>query len=187
MMKTSLSLIFILIALAAAPSIVGAQVVGADDRPLFSKHNDEDRPKSIQEGLVKMRIEKEKKEHEEMISRAEDAAQLAADLQESFARTGRLSSDDLSKASKIEKLVKKVRDDLGGDGDGDTTDKDSDDDQPAEAPVPNSLPAAVDALKAKAAELSEQLKLTTRFTISADAIQNTNTLLKIIKVVKTRQ
>lgn len=185
--KNLLISVFLTAAFIAAPTIVRAQIVGADNGPLFSRHN-EDRPKSIKEGLEKMRIEKEQKDHDEMVSRGEDAVKLAADLQESFARSGHLSSEDISKASKLEKLIKKIRDDLGGDDDS-GKDQNSDDDDPAPAsdPVPNSLSGAVEALRSKTGELSDQLRQTTRFTISADAIQNTNTLLKIVKVIKTRQ
>ena len=162
-----------------------AQITAADGGPLFSKHNDEDRPKSFQEGLEKMRIDKEKKEHEEMISRGEDAAKLAEDIQTSFARTGTLSRDELDKIGKLEKLVKKVRDDLGGDDD--DSKGDDPDDTAQDAPVPLTVPAAVDALKSRTDELSELLKQTTRFTISAAAIQSTNNVLKITKALRSRQ
>ena len=177
--------LFLLFATAALPAAASAQIPAADGGPLFSKHNDEDRPKSFKEGLEKMRIDKEKKEHEEMISRGDSAAKLAEEVQEAYARSGSLSRDDLDKIGKLEKLVKKIRDDLGGDDD-DSNSEDTDD-SVQDAPVPTTLPAAVDALKTKADELSELLKQTTRFTISAAAIQGTNNVLKITKALRSRQ
>jgi len=77
--------LFLLFATAALPAAASAQIPAADGGPLFSKHNDEDRPKSFKEGLEKMRIDKEKKEHEEMISRGDSAAKLAEEVQEDIA------------------------------------------------------------------------------------------------------
>jgi hypothetical protein len=177
--------IFLILGMAALPICTAAQVVGADGTPLFSKHNDDDRPKSFKEGVEKMRIEKEKKEHQEMVSRGEDAAKLGEDIQASFERSGSLSRDDLDKLGKLEKLVKKVRDDLGGDDD--DSKPDDVDDGVQDDPVPLSLPAAVDALKKKTEELSDLLKQTTRFTISAAAIRSTNNVLKITRALRSRQ
>ncbi len=179
------SLVLLLFALAALSVCASAQIVGADDKPLFSKHNDENRPKGFNEGLEKMRIEKEKKDHEEMISRGDDAVKLGEELQASFAKAGTLSKDDFDKIGKLEKLVKKIRDELGGDDD--NSNSDDPDDAVQDTPVPSTLPAAVDALKTKTDELSDLLKQTTRFTISAAAIQATNNVLKITKVLRTRQ
>jgi len=165
---------------------VSAQISGADGTPLFSKHNDEDRPTGFKEGLEKMRIDREKKDHEEMIARGDDAAKLGEEIQASFARSQTLSRDDLAKIGKLEKLVKKIRDDLGGDDD-DSTSEETSDDAGNNMPVPSTLPGAVEALKTKTDELAERLKQTTRFTISAAAIEGTNNVLKITKALRSRQ
>lgn len=164
--------------LAALPAY--GQVIGADNRPMFSHHPQDDQPKGFKEGVEKMRIEKEKRDHEEMIGRAAELLKLTEDLQTSFASQHTLGGDDLDKVSKVEKLAKKIRDELGGDGD------DIDADDGDDTPFPNTAEAAVEALRSSSDSLYEQLKLSTRFTISASSIAATNNVMRLARFLKQR-
>lgn len=146
---------------------------------VFSKPGEaekDDRPKGFRETLEKMRIDKEKKEFNEMIERGEEAVKLSSDLQRSFAQNGKLSENDVARLARVEKLAKKIRDELGGNDD-DQLNSDKSDGIP-------SLPDAIDALKTTAQTLFDDLKKTTRFSISAAAIQSTNAVLKLAKILR---
>lgn len=156
----------------------------ADGRnPLFPGGDDPDRPKGIKESLEKMRIAKEKKEYDEMLARGEEAVKVSTEVKNSYTQTGSLSDNDIQKVAKIEKLVKKIRDELGGDDDDNAT---NDPTAEASEPSPTNTSGAIDALKARADALYEQLKKTTRFTISTAAIVSSNALLKVAKFLKLR-
>lgn len=167
----------------AATFAASAQVVvpSADNRaPLISKpgeDNNDDHPKSFRETLVKMRIEKEKKEFGEMLERGEEAMKLSIELEKSFAATGRLDPNELNKLAAVEKLVKKIRSELGGDDN-------DDDDWNASTDTPPAHAEAVKSFRAKTGALLEELKKTTRFTVSAAAIQTSNAVLKLVKFLR---
>jgi hypothetical protein len=151
----------------------------ADNRsPILSSTDDSNRPKSFTETLEKLRIEKEKKEFNQMVARGEEALKISTELEDTFTRTGRLSEQELEKVETVEKLVKKIRGELGGD--------DDDKDQESAGPAQKRLSAgdAVRSLRATSAELFEQLKKTTRFTISAAAIQTSNAVLRIARFLR---
>ena len=140
--------------------------------------DDEDRPKSIKESLEKMRIEQDKKDHQEMIDRGEEAVKLTTDLQKDFDTNGKLSNDDLVKLARVEKIIKKVRDELGGDDDEDQT-------APAELRTGSTpLGGALGLLKSSADTLFDELKKSTRFTISAAAIVSSNAVLKLARILR---
>lgn len=133
----------------------------------------EELPTSLKENIQKGRIEEEKKEYEEMIKRGEEAARLSEELSKSFEQKQTLSAEDVKKLARLEKLLKKIRDDLGGE-----------DDNENEASKPSSLTNALKAVQENASNLLTALKKTTRLTISAVAIESTNTLLKLVKFIR---
>lgn len=135
-----------------------------DEDPMFPGHKKDDAPRGIQESLSRMRIEKEKKDFNEMLKRGEDAAKLAATLKESSA------AGQQDQLASIAKLVKKIHDELGAEG--------SDDDPDA---VPNNEADAIKLLKERTGDLREELKKCTRFTVSASAIDRTNEILRLVK------
>ncbi len=146
--------------------------------PLFPEsRRDEDPPRSVRESLDRMRIEHEKKEYAEMLKRGEDAARITADIENLFALNGRLSGEDVSKLAEVEKLVRKIRSELGG-SDGD------DDEEEGEIERPTTSKEAVATLNKNAASLYEDLKRTSRFAISATAIQSANAILKVARFLK---
>jgi hypothetical protein len=156
-----------------------AQGQSADNRSsIFSGPGDDkaDRPKGFKETLEKMRIDREKKEFGEMIERGEVALKLSEELEMAYAQNGRLTDRELDKLATVEKLVKKIRSELGGDDD--EEDKDKSDSQPM-------LPAeAVKNFRSTTVKLFDELKKTTRFSISAAAIKTSNAVLKLARVLR---
>ncbi|MFM9905264.1 MAG: hypothetical protein ACKVQJ_11920 [Pyrinomonadaceae bacterium] len=176
-MLFSVRLFFILLTLVAFNGALFSQTADNKDS-LFSKPDDEERPKNVKETLEKMRIERDKKDHEEMVSRGEEAVKLSDELQVSFAHNGTLSNEDKIKLARVEKIVKKIRDELGGNDD---DDKVEGVDRVSDRPP---LAAAIDSLKAKAISLFDELKKTSRFTISAAAIFTSNSVLRLTRMLK---
>jgi exoribonuclease R len=168
---------FIAIALFLMPSAANAQ--GADNQGSLipkSQEDKSDQPKSFRETLEKLRIEKEKKEYAAMLERGQEALKLAEELEKSYESNGRLDSGEMNKLVAVEKLVKKIRNELGGDDD------DSDEDKAAAVPLERG--SAIKSFRSTAVQLLEELKKTTRFTVSAAAIQASNAVLKIAKFLR---
>jgi len=94
-----------------ASAIVNAQI---DASTPSGRPKQEDFPKSIRENLKKHEIERHKKEHEKMLENGEEAVRLSEELVASFEKNNQLSVKDAEKLERIEKLVKKIRSELGG-------------------------------------------------------------------------
>ena len=109
-----------------------------------------------------------------MVSRGEEVIKLTEQVEKSFAAHGRLSEDDYSKIANVEKLVKKIRDELGGD-DMDDIDKDL---------KLTSTATGMKSLRDMTSQMFDELKKTTRFSISLCAIQTTNSVLRIARFLK---
>lgn len=147
----------------------------------------EDLPKNMKETLEKQRIEREKKDYQEMLDRGEEALKLSDELEKSVAQTNKLSSQDQIKLERLEKIVKKIRKELGGDdddGDKSATVTETEAGETEKDAKPLTVVSAVKKLQSSAAKLVAELKKTTRFSISAVAIQSSNALLKIVKFVQ---
>ena len=154
--------------------------------PLFPKAGDptkdDDKPKSFQETVEKLRIEKDKKDHDQMVERGEEVVKLSEELEKAVSEAGRLSEKDYSKVATVEKLVKKIRTELGAAND-DVDDNATDD--PSKPESKNLTPTdAVKSLHSKTTKLYDELKKTTRFTISASAIQASNSVLRLARFLK---
>jgi hypothetical protein len=134
-------------------------------------------PKNVLERREQMRIEKEKKDHDEMLERAEEAVRLAERVAHSFVTNGRFSETDLGSLEVVEKNVRKIRSDLGGDDDDEKVDEILGEKQ-------LTVGDAVGSLKDTAAALLDQLKKTSRFSISAAAIQNSNAVIKLARFLR---
>ena len=141
-----------------------------------------DLPKNIQETLDKNRIEKEKKDHEELLEKAQEALKISSELQESFTKNNGLSTDDRKKLDRLEKLLKKIRKELGGDDDGNES-VEKVDNVIKEENSPDSV-SIVEKLRTTSVNLLDELKKTSRFSISVVAIQSSNLLLKMIRFLR---
>lgn len=135
-----------------------------------------DEPKSFSELMAKHRIEQAKKDYEEMLERANSALAVTQQLENSFEKTGALSKQKLDE---VEKMVVKIRKELGGEGD--------DEDLEAEGPQPSTIGDALKYLQKTTTQLLDQLKKSTRFTISAAAIQSSNGILKVVRFLRLRK
>lgn len=170
------SLAFFVLALAAA-----AFAQNADNRsPLSKPASEEDQPKNVREMFSKMKIEQRKKEYDEMIERSEQALKLSEELEKSFAQNNQLSHADKEKLEDLEKLVKKIRGDLGGDDDG----GDNDQAETVKNEKPADLVDGFKILQSNTVKLVNELKKTSRFSISAVAIQSSNSILKLVRFLR---
>ena len=140
----------------------------------------EDLPKNIKETMAKQRIDREKKDYEELLKRSEEAFRLSEELEKSFTDSKQISSDDQKKLDRLEKLVKKIRSELGGDddeGEQEFNEKDK-------LENPSTMGSAFDTLQKNAAKLFDEVKKSTRYSVSVVAIQTSNVLLKLVKFIR---
>jgi hypothetical protein len=180
---SKLFILLIFVALATFAVNAQADASTSNGRPPIK----EDLPKNIKESLEKQRIEREKKDYQEMLERGEEALKLSDELEKSVAQNSKLSLQDQTKLERLEKIVKKIRKELGGDDDNTEigaglNEKGADEEIKEAKPV--NVVSAVKILQSNAAKLVEELKKTTRFSISAMAIQSSNALLKIVRFVQ---
>ncbi|HMJ08212.1 MAG TPA: hypothetical protein VK468_04360 [Pyrinomonadaceae bacterium] len=133
----------------------------------------------IKEMLSKQQAEHDKKEHTELLERADEALTLSNQLEKSFESTNSLTEDDKRKLASLEKLVTKIRNGLGGDDDGEEG-------TPGEIKS-NSLKDAFAYLQTTTTKLVDELNKTTRFSISAAAIQTSNTLIRVARFLRLRK
>lgn len=138
----------------------------------------DDYPKTFRETLEKLRIEKEKKEYQEMLDRGNEALKLTEELEKAVEVNGTLTEREHAKIANVEKLVKKIRGELGG-NDEDDREKENGSIFARLSPVD-----AVKSLRSATVSLMDELKKTTRFSISAAAIQSTNAVLRVVKFLR---
>ncbi|MBV9215381.1 MAG: hypothetical protein JO053_04320, partial [Acidobacteria bacterium] len=115
----------------AAVFVVLAGAIGAaraQDPPNLFGPPKEPPPKNIQETMEKMRIARDKKDFDEMVGRGDEVRKIAEDVEHAYELNAKLSPGDLEKLDSVEKLVKKIRTELGGEED------DSDDPEPDSTP-----------------------------------------------------
>lgn len=142
-----------------------------------------DLPAGLKEMLAKQKAERDRKDHEAMLARGEEALRLTKQLEDSFATNGELSRQDKSRLESLEKVVAKIRKELGGDDD----DGEIGAIQGSEEPRPSNLQEAFKYLQSTTVKLVDELKKTTRFSISAVAIQSSNTVLKLVRFLRIRK
>ena len=183
MLKTINHIVFrsrtrvVLIGLVVA--VIGVSVSSAQQRDPFSRdpHREEE-ARIVKEMLSKQQTEREKKEHEELLKRADSVLDLSSQLENAFDASPTLSAADAKKLMELEKVVRKIRDELGGD-----------DDETEEEKVeerPRDVREAFAALRKSAVNLVEEVKKTTRFSISAAAIQSSNAVLRLVRFLRFR-
>ena len=136
--------------------------------------------------LAKQRLERDKRDHREMLERGEQALRLANQLEASFNTTKNISSEDRIRLESLQEVVEKIRKELGGDDDEDGA---YENEQPkaAEENRPSTVEEALKYLQTTTVKLVDELKKTTRFTISAIAIQSTNNVLRLVKFLRFRK
>jgi hypothetical protein len=168
--------ILILLAVALFASSASAQT---DNLPSLFPRTPEETQK-INEMLVKQQAERDKKEHEELLKRGAEALELSNQLEKSFETNKSLTRDDVRKLESLEKLVTKIRNGLGGDDDKEDVQKEG-------SPGTLSLNDAFRYLQSTTVQLVDELKKTTRFSISAVAIQTSNTVIRLARLLRLRK
>jgi hypothetical protein len=126
------------------------------------------------EMLKRAEIRHEVESHQELVERADQAAQLGEEILASYEKNKSLTGDDLKKLERLEKLARKIRGSAGG----------SDDKEGLKDP-----PGKVGGAVARLAELSDALKKsvskTSRLVISAAVIERSNELIGLIQHIRS--
>ena len=159
---------------------VAAFAQDAEDNSPGSTKREAVQPKTFREMMQKMRIDQEKKDYEEMLDRGQQAAKISDQLEQTFEQRASLSRSDREMLDDLEKLVKKIRGELGGDDD-DDVDADA---PPNDDSKPKSAADGFRSLQTLTVKLVDELKKTSRFGISAVAIQSSNAVLKVVRFLK---
>jgi hypothetical protein len=118
-------------------------------------------------------LKAEKKAYEEHVARAKEASDIAAELKTSYAATNTFNAADQKKLERLEKLTKRIRNEVGGS----SMDADPKD-------LPNTVSDAVNALPDMAKELYDEVEKTPRRVVSASLIEQANKLLAVIQFVR---
>lgn len=166
------------ISLCLVAMAVSTAAQGADNRPIFGPPIEKDGPTGLRETLYKLQVEESKKEYDAMLKRGEEAVKLAADLDRLLEKNGHLTPAEFAKVTEVEKLVKKIRSELGG------SDDDGEDPGADGTETPATTKDAVKRLRSAADSLYQDLKKTNRFTISATAIETANAILKVARFLR---
>jgi hypothetical protein len=135
--------------------------------------------------MAKLRSEQNKRDHKQMLDRGEEAVRLANQLEAAFEKNRNLTPEDKARLESLENVVEKIRKELGGDDDGD--DEDLSYQKPAAEEKPSTMEEAFKFLQSSTMKLVDELKKTTRFSISAVAIQSSNSVLKLVKFLRLRK
>ncbi len=157
---------YFLILLAVAVCAVNVAAQDASGR------RNEPLPDSIKEKMLQMKIEDEKEDFKELVARSEEVVKLTEEIEVSFKEHKKLTTDDKDKLSKVEDLLEKIRKEL-------RADKDKE-----KVKAPKSILLAIQALRKDTVTLLDEIKKTSRHSISVVAIQSTNTVLKIVQFLR---
>jgi hypothetical protein len=169
--------VFILLAIGIFGTVAAAAQGTDASSPLTPKSNEKDQAEGVRDMLEKMRIEKDKRDHAEMLKRGDEALNLSNELEKSLKANQNLTEKDLAKLETLEKLVKRIRGELGGGDDEDATER-------SKEARPADVVEGVKALRSVTLKLVDELKKTTRFSISAAAIQSSNAVLRLARFLR---
>lgn len=136
------------------------------ENPIFGSPAEEMRHRSA--------IRHEEATHKELLERAEEAAQLCAELRTTYARNKSFSREDLKKLERIEKLARKIRSGAGG----------SEDEEGVEN-LPPQLDAALEQLETLSEKLNQSVHKTSRLVISAAVIERSNEVIELVRHIRT--
>jgi hypothetical protein len=178
-------IIFVLLLTAAAGICYGqSDLPDATSRTPGRPRND-DGVANLREMLARQKTERDKRDYEEMLKRGEEALRLAKQLETSFEQNKGFSSDDRTRLEALEKVVVKIRKELGADEDSET--ESSAFAQGEDEPKPSNLQEGFKYLQSTTTKLVDELKKTTRFSISVVAIQTSNNVLKLVRFLRLKK
>ena len=168
----------------SSSSVVVGQVVPVSPRPVSTpaprpidgtiKQDDTPLTTFEEEIRAKRAIKLAEKDHQENLKRAREIAQLGKDLGQTLKDKPSLDRESLKKVERLEKLTKKIRSEAGGDEEEVTIEK-----------RPSDIASTATQIAELSATLSNDVHETPRQVISASVIGNANTLLELIKILRT--
>ncbi len=170
--------VFLCVAVAFCHNVAAAQsrVASADAATSNSDGNGIKPLTTIEtEMRANMRIKREKSLHEDNIERALEAASIGTELEAQFSRSQTLDREATKKLERMEKLVRRLRNQAGGD---------DDEVDGAGEFARLTLGEAFDALQKQAAMLRAEVQNTPRYVVSSDIIEQSNKLLDLIKMLR---
>lgn len=141
--------------------------------PIERRHDGIDFGMRETDARTRLILKKEKKEYEENVERAQEARDLAAELQKIYEIAHSFNAADYKKLERLEKLTRRVRNEVGGSN----TDAD-----PKE--LPRTQDEAVSLLTDMAKELCDEVEKTPRRVVSASIINQANKLIALIQYVR---
>jgi hypothetical protein len=159
----------------------------SDDLPDASTRSGRPTRRDTSQGVVdmlaKQRLEREKKEHQELLDRGDEALRIAKQLEMAYEQNRSFSQQDRAKLDYLERVVTKIRKELGADDDDNATDPEDSEDEPR----PTNLEEGFKYLQSTANTLVDELKKSTRFSISVVAVQSSNTVLKLVRFLRIKK
>lgn len=157
---------------------ISAQTASNDPWPFPDRRKPDDDSRLVKEMLAKQQTAREKKEYEELVERGEAALTLSTELERSFRKKEELTETERKKLEEFEKLVSRIRKDLGGADDRDAEigfkEKDS----------PRDVREGFVYLKRSTEKLVSEIKRSTRFSVSVLAIESSNTLIRLARFLR---
>ena len=149
--------------------------------PISGQRRPDEDSQILNKMLAKQQTAREKKEYAELLERANEAVKLSDNLARSFEKNKSFSESEKKQLADFEKLVAKIRDDLGGDDEGETTLFDN-----RSPKQPQDVREGVLYLKRSTASLLNQIQKSTRFSISIAAIETSNSLIRIARFLRLK-
>lgn len=171
------------LAVSYCPAAYGQDQPPATGSPTEREERDKPHSTSIREMVVKQQISRRRKEHEELLKRGDDALKLSNELELSFSEKGSLQAEDYSKLETLEKLVARIRKDLGGSDDGEELDSPGTFVNGNPQDRSGVLSFLIDSTRA----LVDELKKMSRFSISAVAVQTSNSVIRFARFLRLRK
>ena len=124
--------------------------------------------------MKRAEIKREESNHKDMVERADETAQLGADLRSAFDKYKTFGHEDLKRLERMEKLARKIRSSAGG----------SEDDEQLKDP-PDAIGKAVSRLADVSGKLKESVSKSSRLVVSGAVIERSNELIELIRHIRT--
>jgi len=173
-----------LLAICGFSSDLSAQPAQNQPPPVDRSNNssrDAETSATMGDMIVKQQISRRKKEYEELLRRGEEALKLSEDLEHSYTDDSSFTSEDLQKLQSLEKMASKIRNELGGNDEGEA------ESDAAEGDGKLTFSSAIKALRSSTKKLLDELKRTTRFSVSVVAIQTSNSVIRLARFLRIRK
>ncbi len=175
-MKALFSIVFFVLFAAAA----FAQTANSDPWPNSDRRKQDDESHVVKEMLAKQQTAREKKEYANLVERSEAALKLSEELETAFGQKAELTDSERKQLESFEKLVSKIRDDLGGEDNDEAVLGEQKED------TPEDVREGFRYLKRSTERLVSEIKKSTRFSVSVVAIESSNTLIRLARFLRLK-